>query len=98
MMPCTFLEEKENVMEMKEVMIKFWTFDVDDEEARMYTPPIAIRYAIDFEESGIEGFKEIARDQFEKILNKWEKSRNKSTDELFNERIEERRKENKTFE
>lgn len=81
-------------MRLKEVMIKFWEFDINDEEARMYKPPIAIRYAIDIDESGIEGFRAIAHDQLDKILNKWEENSGKSTDELLNEWVEERHKRN----
>ena len=55
---------------LKQVIIKFWQFDFENE----FTIPglaITTKYIIDLELAGIDGFKEIARDRFEKILDKW---------------------------
>lgn len=55
---------------LKQVIIKFWQFDYEDEFV-FPGPAITTKYIIDLELAGIDGFKEIARDHFEKILNKW---------------------------
>lgn len=59
---------------MREIRIKLW--DINTEDTAGKVSPISITYYI-FEEAlkeaGVEGFKAVARKQFEKILDKWGK-------------------------
>ena len=65
--------ENEN---LREVMIKFWYLYAEDTPENMCIPPIRIRYIIDMDQADKEGFKAAAREQFEKILKKWEEAQN----------------------
>lgn len=55
---------------MREIRIKLW--DIGTEDTAINVLPISITYYL-FDGVGVEGFKAVGREQFEKILDKWEK-------------------------
>lgn len=66
---------------MREIRIEMWDLDVDYELAPLKMPiktprePISIIYWLSskkIEELGVEEFKQVAREQFEKMLERWE--------------------------
>ena len=61
---------------MRELKIKMWDLNVDYDLVKIPTKPISFICWISDEamkELGVEGFKKVARKQFEKMLETWEK-------------------------